>query len=103
MAILGEGTSGQQLVPGSRGRMVGRFLIPSLGQSFGSGQVIRAPNDAFVYVHHHLNHTACVSGVWPGCRRDVWISPIEFEDRGDGRGDVWIRPRFPAEEAVPTR
>jgi hypothetical protein len=28
----------------------------------------------------------------------VWVSPIEFEDRGDGLGDVWIKPRFPAKD-----
>jgi hypothetical protein len=26
------------------------------------------------------------------------VSPLEFEDRGEGRGDVWVKPRFPAED-----
>ena len=67
-------------------------------QSFASGQVVRARGDKLVYVHHHLNHTACVSGMWPGCRRDVWATEVKFEDRGDGLGDVYITPRFLAEE-----
>jgi len=115
-----------ELATGSTSRIAGRFLIPSQGQSFGSGQVIRRQpalggadnisrssspttttgggggggggSDEFVFVHHHLNHTACAAGVGVGCARDVWQSLVRFEDRGDGKGDVYIVPIFPAED-----
>jgi len=75
-------------------RLVGRFLIPSEDQSFGHGTAILAPdNESWYYIHHHLNHTNCMD--YGNCLRDVWISPIEFEDRDDGLGDVWIVPRWP--------
>ena len=78
-------------------RLVGRYLIPSKGQSFGHGEAVLGPNGKdWYFVHHRLDHDACkASG---DCRRDVWVSPIEFEDRGDGKGDAWIKPRFPAED-----
>ncbi|MBL8682941.1 MAG: family 43 glycosylhydrolase [Myxococcales bacterium] len=78
-------------------RIVGRFLIPNRGQSFGHGTAVLGPNGRdWYYVHHRLQADRCrTSG---NCARDVWLSPIEFEDRRDGRGDVWIRTRFPAED-----
>lgn len=84
-------------------RLAGRFLIPSRGQSFGHGTPVLGPDGArWYYVHHRLQADRCrATG---DCARDVWVSPLEFDDRGDGRGAVWIRARFPAEDpavAVP--
>ena len=78
-------------------RIAGRFLVPGRGQSFGHGTPVLGPDGAhWYYVHHRLQADRCrATG---GCARDVWVSPIEFEDRGGGRGDVWIRARFPAED-----
>lgn len=77
-------------------RLAGRFLVPSNGQSFGHGAPVLGPDGvSWYYVHHRLDHGKCKGS--GDCRRDVWVSPIEFEDKGDGRGDVWIRARFPAE------
>ena len=87
----------EELVYTSGARLVGRFLVPSLDQSFGHGTAVLGPDGvAWYFVHHRLDHGPCMtSGT---CPRDVWVSPIEFEDRGDGLGDVWIRARFPAED-----
>lgn len=86
-----------ELASGSPTRIVGRYLIPSRDQSFGHGAPVLGPDgEHWFYVHHHLDHGACTSS--GNCSRDVWVSPMEFEDRGDGRGDVWLKPRFPAEE-----
>jgi hypothetical protein len=52
--------------------------------------------ERWYFVHHRLDHAPCKAV--GSCARDVWVSPIEFEDRGDGRGDVYIKPRFPAED-----
>ncbi|MDP3278927.1 MAG: family 43 glycosylhydrolase [Deltaproteobacteria bacterium] len=85
------------LASDNRGRIVGRFLIPNRGQSFGHGSAVLGPDGrSWYFVHHRLQADRCrTTG---RCARDVWVSPIAFEDRGDGRGDVWIRPRFPAED-----
>ncbi len=78
-------------------RLVGRYLIPSEGQSFGHGSAVLGPDGKRHYfVHHRLRHEACRDE--GDCARDVWVSPLEFEDRGDGLGDVWVKPRFPAED-----
>lgn len=78
-------------------RLVGRYLIPSEGQSFGHGSAVLGPDGKnFYFVHHRLRHAACRDA--GDCARDVWVSPLEFEDRGDGLGDVWVKPRFPAED-----
>ena len=79
------------------GRLAGRFLIPGRGQSFGHGTPVLGPNGArWYYVFHRLQADRCrTTG---NCARDVWVAPIDFEDRRDGRGDVWISPRFPAED-----
>lgn len=81
----------------SASRLMGRYLVPSDGQSFGGGSAVLGPDgESFYYVHNHLDSGPCKeSGL---CDRDVWVSPIEFEDRGDGRGDVWIKARFPAKD-----
>lgn len=81
----------------SPGRIQGRYLVPSDGQSFGGGSAVLGPDgQSYYYVHNHLDTGPCqATGT---CDRDVWVSPIEFEDRGDGRGDVWIKPRFPAKD-----
>ncbi len=76
-------------------RLVGRYLIPSGGQAFGHGFPIRGPDgNKLYYVHHRLDHAKCLQG---NCARDLWVSPLEFEDRGDGKGDVWVTPRWPAD------
>ncbi|MFN7146040.1 MAG: family 43 glycosylhydrolase, partial [Myxococcota bacterium] len=76
-------------------RLAGRFLVPSDDQSFGHGSVVLGPDAEQLYmVHHRLRHGACVTG---DCARDVWLTPLDFEDRGDGRGEVWVVPRWPAE------
>ncbi|MFO0607746.1 MAG: family 43 glycosylhydrolase [Polyangiales bacterium] len=81
----------------SPARVVGRFLVPGRGQSFGHGTAVLGPDGrSWYYVHHRLQAERCrTTG---NCARDVWVSPLAFEDRGDGRGDVWIRTRFPAED-----
>ncbi|NMC70541.1 MAG: family 43 glycosylhydrolase [Myxococcales bacterium] len=89
----------EELAHDNTGRLVGRYLVPSLGQAFGHGTAVLGPDGTtWYFVHHRLRHPACRDA--GDCARDVWLSPIEFEDRGDGLGDVWIRPRFPAEEPV---
>lgn len=78
------------------GRLVGRLLIPSDGQAFGHGTAVLGPDGArWYFVHHRLAHVPCGES---GCDRDVWVSPIEFDERGDGLGAVHIRPRWPAED-----
>jgi beta-xylosidase len=78
-------------------RLVGRFLIPSKGQSFGHGSPVLGPDGTTLYfLHHRLDHGPCKA--LGSCGRDVWLSPIEFEDRGDGLGPAWVKPRFPAED-----
>jgi beta-xylosidase len=87
----------EELAADNPGRLVGRYLVPSRGQSFGHGSPVLGPDgEHFYYVHHRLRADACRAG--DDCARDVWVSPIEFEDRGDGLGDVHIKARFPAEE-----
>jgi hypothetical protein len=78
-------------------RLVGRYLIPSQGQAFGHGSPVLGPDgQSLYYVHHRLDHEPCrTSGQ---CSRDLWVSPIELEDRGDGLGAVYVAPRFPAED-----
>ncbi|MEZ4390655.1 MAG: family 43 glycosylhydrolase [Polyangiales bacterium] len=85
------------LASDAAGRLAGRLLIPSRGQSFGHGTPVLGPDGVrWYYVHHRLQAEPCrASGQ---CGRDVWVTPLEFDDRGDGRGDAWIRPRFPAED-----
>ena len=86
----------EELAYENPGRLVGRYLIPSDGQSFGHGTAVLGPDGvSWYFVHHRLDHGPCaVSGA---CQRDVWVSPIEFEDRGDGLGEVHIRARRPAQ------
>jgi GH43 family beta-xylosidase len=78
-------------------RLVGRFLIPSKDQSFGHGTFTLGPDGVTPYfIHHHLDHTRCLAT--GDCSRDVYVSPITFEDHGDGLGPVYISARFPAED-----
>ncbi|MDB4934079.1 MAG: hypothetical protein JWP87_1051 [Labilithrix sp.] len=86
----------EELAIDSETRIVGRFLVPSKDQSFGHGSPVLGPDGKSLYfLHHRLQHGPCkTSGA---CARDVWLSPVEFEDHDDGLGDVWIKPRFPAE------
>lgn len=80
-------------------RLVGRLLVPSDAQSFGHGSVVLGPDgETLFYVHHRLRHDACRDG-WD-CARDVWVTPLAFEDRGDGRGEIWPVVRWPAREPV---
>nr|WP_276598583.1 family 43 glycosylhydrolase [Nannocystis sp. SCPEA4] len=98
-------TSVEGLVYTDPARLVGRFLIPGDGQAFGHGSAVLGPDgERWYFVHHRLQHVPCEES---GCARDVWVSPIEFDDRGDGLGEVHIRPRWPAQDpsftvAVPT-
>lgn len=86
----------EELAYDNPGRLVGRYLIPSGGQSFGHGTAVLGPDgEHWYFVHHRLDHGPCASA--GACQRDVWVSPIEFEDRGDGLGEVYIRARRPAE------
>lgn len=85
----------EELAIDSPARIVGRYLIPSEDQAFGHGSAVLGPDgESWYFVHHRLDHALCRDE--GDCDRDVWVSPIEFEDRGDGRGDVWIVPRRPA-------
>jgi beta-xylosidase len=78
-------------------RLVGRYLVPSLDQSFGHGTAVLGPDgESWYFVHHRLDHGPCMTSGY--CARDVWVSPIRFEDRGDGLGEVWVAARFPAED-----
>ncbi len=87
----------EELAFDNPGRLVGRFLIPSDGQSFGHGSAVLGPDgERWYFVHHRLDHAPCKEQGW--CARDVWVSPIEFEDRGDGLGAVHVRPRWPAKD-----
>jgi hypothetical protein len=82
----------------SPNRLVGRLLIPSFNQSFGHGTAVLGPdNESMYFIHHHLNHTNCVTDQ-DVCPRDIYLSPILFEDRNDGLGDVYIKEFFPAEQ-----
>ncbi|MEZ4449781.1 MAG: family 43 glycosylhydrolase [Nannocystaceae bacterium] len=83
------------LALGAPDRLIGRFLIPSDGQAFGHGTPVLGPDgESWYYVHHRLDHAPCKGqGL---CGRDVWVSPIDFIDRGDGLGAVHIAPRWPA-------
>ncbi|MCA9583033.1 MAG: hypothetical protein KC416_14635, partial [Myxococcales bacterium] len=87
----------EQLENGNLFRIAGRFLIPSEGMSFGQGQAVVGPDgEHWYFVHQGLDQAACrATG---DCVRNLWTSPIEFEDRNDGRGEVWIKARFPAED-----
>jgi hypothetical protein len=86
----------EELAYDNPSRLAGRFLIPSADQSFGHGTAVLGPDGkSWYFVHHRLSHGPCQSS--GDCARDVWVSPIEFEDRGDGLGDVYIKPRRPAE------
>jgi hypothetical protein len=86
----------EELSLDNAGRLVGRYLVPSRGQAFGHGQAVLGPDgETWYFVHHRLDHAPCRDR--GECSRDVWVSPIELDDRGDGFGDVWIVPRFPAE------
>lgn len=87
----------QELAYDNPSRLVGRYLIPSAGQSFGHGTAVLGPDgESWYFVHHRLDHGPCAAS--GACQRDVWVSPIEFEDRGDGLGDVYIKPRRPADD-----
>ena len=82
-------------------RLVGRLLIPSAGMSFGHGSPVLGPDgQSWFYIHHRLRADACRTA--GDCARDVWITPMTFDDRGDGHGAVHLRARFPAEETAVT-
>ncbi len=77
-------------------RLVGRFLIPSGVYGFGHGSPLRDPAGmGWLYAYHRIDNKACLEGIGRRCERDLFLSPIEFEDRKDGRGDVCIVPRRP--------
>jgi len=81
-------------------RLEGRYIIPSNDQAFGHGVAVKGPRDdgeEWYFVYHHLNNYECRNDVGDGCLREVWTNEIEFEDKGDGLGDVWIKPIFPGD------
>ncbi len=87
----------EQLALGDPARITGRLLIPSDGHSFGHGTPVLGPDgEQWFYVHHHLDQAPCADA--GQCARDVWISPIDFIDVGDGNGAVHIAPRWPARD-----
>jgi hypothetical protein len=80
-----------------RTRIVGRFLIPggsSGWQAYGHGKAFLGPDgEQWYYAHHHMDVDALrQTGLGT---RDLFLNRIEFEDRGDGLGEVYIRPKFP--------
>lgn len=78
-------------------RLVGRYIIPSDGQSFGHGTAVLGPDGQHWYfIYHHLRNSDCKYK--NDCARDVWVSPIEFEDQGDGKGAVHIKSIWPAKK-----
>lgn len=85
-------------------RLVGRYLIPNRGESFGHGSAILGPdNRNWYFVHHRLNATRCQQGGAGACDRDIWISPIEFQDCANGGPrNACIKARFPAEQRTTT-
>lgn len=88
----------EELAVGNPDRLVGRLLIPSPGHSFGHGTPVLGPDgESWFYVHHRLKVERCQNGAIDDCSRDLWITPIEFEDRSDGLGPVYLRAQFPAE------
>jgi hypothetical protein len=52
--------------------------------------VIDPDNEHWYYIHHHLDHSQCTQPN-VGCARDLYISPLNFNDDGS------IVPVFPAE------
>ncbi len=63
--------------------------------AFGHGTAVLGPDGkSWYFVHHRLKHKPCKNS--NQCSRDVWVSPIEFYDRKDGKGAVHIKPRWPA-------
>ncbi|OFZ50266.1 MAG: hypothetical protein A2404_07435 [Bdellovibrionales bacterium RIFOXYC1_FULL_39_130] len=75
------------------GSIMGRYLIPHDGHSFGHGSPVETAPGVWYYVYHRLNNTNCRNS--NNCSRDIWISPITFEDTGDGKGAIWIKPIIP--------
>ncbi|MEZ4392711.1 MAG: hypothetical protein R3A48_16600 [Polyangiales bacterium] len=78
-------------------RIAGRLLVPGRGQSFGHGRPVLGPDgEHWFYVHHRLQADRCrTTGQ---CARDVWVTPMTVNDRGDGRGAVWLRARLPTDD-----
>lgn len=82
-------------------RLVGRLIIPGGGMSFGHGSPVLGPDGrSWFYVHHRLRATACRAA--NDCARDVWVTPMSFDDRGDGNGAVHLRARLPADDPMVT-
>lgn len=79
-------------------RIAGQFVIPyttstGVRHNFGHGHPVQDAQGNWWFAYHHMNQTACrTSG---NCSRDVYLSPIEFINIGDGRGDVYIKPIQP--------
>lgn len=72
-------------------RLAGRFLLPSGRFAYGHGSPIQGPDGNWFYVYHRIDHVSCAADTDRKCERDVLISPIEFEEKADGRGPVHIR------------
>lgn len=74
-------------------RLAGRYLIPDERYSYGHGSVISTGQDHYFYIYHRLDHKAC--SAQGDCRRRILLSPIHFEDTGDGLGPIHIKPQNP--------
>ncbi len=78
-------------------RLVGRYLIPSGPYAFGHGSPLQLAEKWF-YAYHRIDAESCAKETGRRCERDVFVSPMEFEDRGDGKGDVWLKARYPEQD-----
>lgn len=79
-------------------RIAGRLLLPGPNSAFGHGYPVLGPSGRnWYYLHHSLeNISACQER--NECRRILYVSPIEFEDRNDGKGSVYIKVQRPYEK-----
>lgn len=79
-----------------KNRIVGRYLIPSGKYSFGHGTPFIGPDGKNrFYVYHRTDNEACVKNVGRKCERDIFLSPLDFEEKKDGLGAIHIKPRRP--------
>lgn len=78
-------------------RIIGRVVIPGANKSFGHATPVLGPlgDDDWYLLHHSMEDVSgCRSGRAGACDRALWVTKLEFEDRGDGKGDVYLKPRF---------
>lgn len=72
-----------------RGQYVPPTVVAGTSQVFGHGRPFQATGGRWFFSMHRNNAPNAVSP------RLAWIAPITFVDKGDGLGDVWIRPIQP--------